>query len=175
MNIRTFLLLLLAAAPAASETCREMRTIRVEVPVAASIPAATLEGARREAAWILRSLCATVEWGPGGLLVRVLPAPLTTDSTADALGMAMPELGRGAVFLSRVSERVAASAGRVSLSSLLGCVLAHEIGHLLLGPAHAAAGVMRADFGKREFDLAGQRQLVFTAAEKNLLSFHLTP
>ena len=168
MNARTLAFLLLSASSSAAQNCTEMRTVRVEVPVAAVVSPAAVAAAQREAAWILRSLCATVEWGPAGLLVRILPSPLTADSTADAMGMAMPQLGRGAIFLSRVSELAATSAGRVSLSTLLGCVLAHEIGHLLLGPAHAKEGVMRADFGKHEMDMAGQRQLVFSASERQL-------
>jgi hypothetical protein len=92
MNARNLVIFLLSAGAAGAQTCREMRIIRV--PVAAMTPAA-VAAAQREAAWILRSLRATVVWGPERLLVRILPEPLTSDSTADAMGMAMRELARG--------------------------------------------------------------------------------
>jgi hypothetical protein len=170
MHQRFAAFLLVSAGSIAAQTCPETRTVRVEVPVAAKVDSRSVATAQREAEWILRSLCATVEWGPGGLLVRILPAPLTTDSTADAMGMAMPQLGRGAIFLSRISEQVTTAVGRVSLPTLLGCVLAHEIGHLVLGSAHTKDSVMSANFGKRELEYARQRHLVFNAAERKLFA-----
>jgi hypothetical protein len=168
---RAALLLAAWTLPAAAEICRELRPVPVYLPVAVPIDAGVLAAAREEAAWILRSLCVAIEWSaaesPGALLVRILPRPLTADPTPDALGLAMPTLGRGAVFLSRVREKVEANPGRVGLPILLGCVLAHEIGHLLLGTVgHAKEGIMSADFQKRELEKAAQRQLVFTAADR---------
>jgi hypothetical protein len=34
--------------------------------------------------------------------------------------------------------------------ALLGYAIAHELGHLLLGPGHVASGVMRAEWNKRD-------------------------
>ena len=141
------------------------------LPVAAPIHAGVLAAAREEAAWIVRSLCVAIEWSaaerPDALLVRILPGPLTADPTPNALGLAMPGLGRGVVFLSRIHQRVEDNYGRIGLPILLGCVLAHEIGHLLLRTAgHAKEGIMSADFRKRELEKAAQRQLVFTAADR---------
>jgi hypothetical protein len=44
---------------------------------------------------------------------------------------------------------------------LLGFVMAHELGHLLLGPGHAPAGVMRAAWGGKELKAMRQRWLKF--------------
>jgi hypothetical protein len=171
MILRAALLFAAWTLPAAAETCREPRPVAVYLPVAAPIDTGVLSAAREEAAWILRSLCVAIEWSaaerPDALLVRILPGPLTADPTPDALGLAMPAVGRGAVFLSRVQEKVEANPGRIGLPTLLGCVLAHEIGHLLLRTTgHSPAGIMSPDFRKPELEKAAQRHLVFTAADR---------
>ena len=163
--------LLLTALPAAAELCRELRPVAVYVPAAAPIDAGVLTAAREEAAWILRSLCVAIEWSaaerPGALLVRILRAPLTADPTPDALGLAMPAVGRGAVFLSRVQEKAETNRALIGFSTLLGCVLAHEIGHLLLRTAgHSSGGIMSPDFRKRELQKAAQRHLSFSESER---------
>jgi hypothetical protein len=67
--------------------------------------------------------------------------------------------------MNRIYERVEATG--VSISLLLGCVLAHEIGHLVLRTtSHASEGIMRPDFGKEEIAKASQRHLTFTDAER---------
>ena len=53
---------------------------------------------------------------------------------------------------------------------ILGCLIAHEIGHLLLGPgAHATSGIMQAKLQLDDLTRAIRGQLVFTRAEANLL------
>jgi len=167
-------LLFAAATLAAAADCAEIQRRSIYTPVEAPLPAATLADARNEAQWILRSLCVEIDWVDGesadALLVRILPKPVTADPTPDALGLAMPNIGRGnrgAVFLDRIQEKVAESAGRISLPTLLGCVMAHEIGHLVLRTTtHSSKGIMSADFRKAELAKASQRQLTFTAAER---------
>jgi hypothetical protein len=44
---------------------------------------------------------------------------------------------------------------------LLGFVMAHELGHLLLGPGHSAEGVMQAAWGQKQMDALRQRWLRF--------------
>jgi hypothetical protein len=44
---------------------------------------------------------------------------------------------------------------------LLGFVVAHELGHLLLGPGHARDGVMQAVWGESEVEALAQRRLRF--------------
>jgi len=55
----------------------------------------------------------------------------------------------------------AARLGVVPISEVLGLVIAHELGHLLLGSAHSISGIMRARWGLDDWALAQQRQLVF--------------
>jgi hypothetical protein len=104
-------------------------------------------------------------------MIRIVQEPATTDQPPNALGLAMPNIGqgnRGAVFLKRIQEKVRASGGQITLPTLLGCVIAHEIGHLLLRTtSHTSEGIMRADFGKPDMVAkAVQRRLIFTAADR---------
>ena len=46
---------------------------------------------------------------------------------------------------------------------LLGYVLAHELGHLLLGPGHTPDGVMQAVWGEKQIDALRQRRLRFSS------------
>jgi len=82
------------------------------------------------------------------------------------MGIAMPHIGNGdhaGVFLSRVRETAARNVGIIDVSVLLGCVMSHEIGHLLLHSAsHSSGGLMRADFRPEDLKKAEQRQLRFT-------------
>jgi hypothetical protein len=174
MILRAALLLSAAILPMTGAECSGMRRVPVYLAVNAPIDGAAVAAAREEAGWILRSLCALVEWreaeSSDTLLIRILPEPVSSGSSADALGLAMPNLGRGnrgAVFLARIRERVEASGGTVGLPILLGSVIAHEAGHLLLrSKAHSSEGVMVADYGKREMAKAAQRHLVFTAEDR---------
>lgn len=83
------------------------------------------------------------------VVVRLIDAPhdnLQLDPLAYGLTYVVPETNRG--WLATVfADRVSAAAARVGgdTGSLMGLVLAHEVGHLLLGQNyHGDAGVMRA-------------------------------
>lgn len=55
---------------------------------------------------------------------------------------------------------------KVSLPELLGHIIAHEIGHLLLGlNAHSLAGIMRARWERTELEQAGRGSLLFSAQQ----------
>jgi hypothetical protein len=60
-----------------------------------------------------------------------------------------------------------ASLRNVDPSLLLGCVIAHELGHLLLGPGHAAHGIMRAAWNNLELDEMRFGRLKFNSAESD--------
>ena len=78
----------------------------------------------------------------------------------------MPHLGsrdHAGVFLSRVRQTVAGNVGIIDIPELLGYVMAHEIGHLLLhSTLHSGEGIMRAQFRSADLKKAAQRQLKFT-------------
>jgi hypothetical protein len=54
----------------------------------------------------------------------------------------------------------------VSTELVLGCAIAHELGHLLLPVrGHSAAGLMRACWSRNEFHRAERGQLTFSPEE----------
>ncbi len=71
------------------------------------------------------------------------------------------------VFHSRVADFMK----RIDCSDafVLGDVIAHEIGHLLLGPAHASQGIMRASWDRQLMAKARWGQLDFTAEQVDQL------
>jgi hypothetical protein len=88
---------------------------------------------------------------PSEVVVRIIDAPAfnaTLDPEAYGLTYIVKSTNRG--WLATVfADRIGSAATRVGLQSgvLLGRVMAHEIGHLLLGvDYHGSDGVMRADW-----------------------------
>jgi hypothetical protein len=58
----------------------------------------------------------------------------------------------------------------VNLGTLLGHVVAHELGHLLLGRnAHSDTGIMRPHWNERDLAKAGKGELLFTRAESQTM------
>jgi hypothetical protein len=85
------------------------------------------------------------------LIVRIVRAPAGT--AIGSLGCAVIDLRTGVGTLATIyGDRVGLLAARTGVveSTLLGRVIAHEIGHLLGTSQHAAAGLMRAQWTDRE-------------------------
>jgi hypothetical protein len=92
-------------------------------------------------------------------------------SNTDALGQSI--IARGTqwtvpgrianVFYDRV-EHVASLWGLFP-GEVLGNAMAHEMGHLLLGPEHSREGIMKADWASRDLELASQGGLKFSARQ----------
>ena len=55
---------------------------------------------------------------------------------------------------------------QAGVASLIGYTIAHEIGHLLLGPGHRLRGIMRARWGQDELRALAQRSLGFDKADR---------
>jgi hypothetical protein len=65
---------------------------------------------------------------------------------------------------------VAANVGVIDISRLMGHVLGHEIGHLLLNSSvHSLDGLMRAGFRREDLEKATQRRLTFTPAQTHTI------
>ena len=64
----------------------------------------------------------------------------------------------------------------VSSTEVLGRVIVHELGHLVLGPGHSPVGVMKADWTAGDVDAAKLGSLTFTTEQGELirskLNFH---
>ena len=99
------------------------------------------------------------------ILAKVMPD--LPPSERYALGFAFPCHRLAYMFYSRI-EAMAAD-GDVTPSLVLGHVIAHEIGHLSLGPGHSPSGIMRTDWNRRDLQLASRQQLLFLPAQAKSL------
>ena len=53
---------------------------------------------------------------------------------------------------------------------MMGCAIAHEVGHLLLGPSsHSAGGIMRGEWGPKELRLTLMGGLLFTSQQAKVI------
>jgi hypothetical protein len=179
------LVLLFALRTAQCATCTAWEPLPVKLFNDAAVGDDMLHRAKEEAGWLLKSVCVEVTWVPcpvvnvsnltpckapvGAIELHILSSPAANDFSEDALGIAMPHPGYGdhaGVFLSRARQTAARNAGIIDVSDLLGCVMAHELGHVLLhSTTHSSEGLMRAVFRPADLRRAGQRQLKFTSEQ----------
>ena len=155
-----------------TETCRK---ITVQVSNLAAVPSATLARAHAETTRIFYEVGVVIEWEeyrvsrpvagcPVRLIVSILP-----HATVFASGMALGSTGsfvHSLVFWDR-NEELAQTSG--STDVILGHAMAHEICHLLMGPAHSQVGVMRPRWERGDIKMANRGHLKFTAAQAELL------
>lgn len=182
---------LIAAGVANAE---ELTTvIRVRLWNYAEVPPRTLADAKRDTSAILERARVRVEWAecrlresdgpkdtacllpvtPLDLQMRILDRRMAkrARSTRGCLGYALLT-GRfdsvAAVFFHRAVDLE--SGNVVSQSSVLGAMMAHEIGHLLLDEGHHPdAGILRASWSKEDLRAIARSQLYFTDAEGQLM------
>ncbi len=106
--------------------------------------------------------CASFEW-PTRLVLRIVPQ--SAHATSEVFGVAfLSAEGTGCysdVFYDQAMELHAA--WHFALSDILGSVMAHELGHLLLGSnSHSRAGIMRAHWQGEELNVLSRGNLWFT-------------
>jgi len=160
----------------------------------AHVSDATLREAKREASTIFREAGVDTQWvdcplilaeaknyaacqqlfGLAVLTLRIVPRSMVEqDVPTTALGFALQGFdgkpGRIAnVFFHRVEET--ANAGQAFRFHILGNVMAHEVGHLLLGTnCHSPTGIMKAKWNRQEMQPASQGLLGFTPKESTLM------
>lgn len=108
-------------------------------------------------------------------VLRIRSSAMTQEATAhdDALGSARECLPDGIGCSAEIfNERVAdwSRGGDIAAYQLLGHVIAHELGHLLLGPdSHSPTGLMRAAWDPKEIKLMARGYLPFTAKQRRRL------
>lgn len=186
--MKTRFLWLAAAICAAGAQGRE-RAVQVPLAVSvfndAEVPPAVLEAARQRASLILEDAGVALSWidcgSPGhrahaGCSAITFPTHLSVRLLARAPAASEDTFGRS--FLDDRQEGSyayvythALSASRfrklVDQGDLLGYMIAHELGHLLLGrDSHAAGGLMTAVWQSDELQAAGKGNLFFSAREK---------
>ncbi len=164
-----------ALASAQERPSTATATLTVRLTVAPTLPAAAREAVIREAAVIWGRCGVTLEWLPGfagrperdrQLRVLIIPRPgAVKENTPQDVGELLRLNDGEAVAIASIDrarhvvEKAAAPGfdppARWSdnvLGVVLGRVVAHEIGHYLLGTStHAGRGLMRARFTAQEF------------------------
>ena len=154
----------------------------------------TLRHAIGEAGRILRTAGIATEWhvhafhepavvasavrftfGPTDLAVRVMPAEMAVlmGLAPDALGFAFPSQIEGIGTLALVIfDQIENTARQPGL--LMGHVIAHEVGHLLLGPdSHSMTGIMQDPWTPTVLDQAYRGQLFFMPDQASLMRARL--
>ena len=76
---------------------------------------------------------------------------------------------RAVVFIDRVEQLARRSNARLEDGAVLGCAMAHELGHLLLGSEHPREGIMRPEWNSQDVRLAARVELRFTARQRKAL------
>ena len=108
------------------------------------------------------------EMGNGEVMVRIVEkSPFITAFGNEPLGFAIPPF-RTTIYHRAITE--VCKSVNVEQGQILGLAIAHELGHLLLGPrSHSPVGTMRATWDREDFQAAKQRRLRFTAGEARRL------
>ena len=184
LSRRIVLLLLVAAifdyCSAFSVRSETIPTVRVRVVNYTQATPATVAAAESGAGQILRDAGLNVVWSdcrvieslddptefcrqplsPAEILLRLLPENSRHGIADDAFGFAVPPVLASIYYQHAVL--LAASTG-YGLPGILACVIAHELGHLLLGPrSHSEIGIMRGHWGRNELRLIAWGGLHFT-------------
>jgi len=96
--------------------------------------------------------------------VRVISEPIQNELQDTVFGFAIvPVLAT--VYYEAV-RRAKSDGGEFDIPIILGCVIAHEIGHLLLGSnSHSGSGVMKPRWKRKQFRQAMTGILLFTAEQ----------
>ncbi len=179
----------LVAALAASDRCAaetiEPLALEVLVIDEVGVPADTLRQAQQEASRILGAVGIRLVWVSGQmpqgaryLVIRVISEPMSPMTrNASVLGTAASSKSNGATTASLFYERIVQESGRlgVDASLLLGHVMAHEMGHLLLpGGSHTPTGLMKAGWDRHQSVLASTGKLTFAPNQASLIRARLS-
>ncbi len=189
----TVLLTALCAGAACAAEGAEGGPLNVVVCDSAGVPAQTLTAAERGASSIFEKIGLKLEWldcsgthvtdqedrewdvtwhrprDPADLILEMLPPFRSRDGAHETAGIARqpgdgsPGVSAG-VFYGRAHEL--ARLGDASEAQILACLVAHELGHLLLGPgAHTASGIMQPEWSRGDWRAAAWGRLAFDRSQ----------
>jgi hypothetical protein len=174
----TLLAGLTGSADARAETTDPL-TLQVMIHDETGIPLAALHRTQAEASRIFKAAGITLTWVPPGevpansLIVKIVETPIGQKSrNPNVLGVSPGSKeapGRVAwLYYSRIHDL--ARFLHLEVSQLLGHVMAHEMGHLVLPyGAHAAAGLMKAGWDTQQAYLAATGALTFEPSQAALI------
>jgi hypothetical protein len=152
------------------------------------IPEAVMTKAKSEVSYLFKPSGIEVSWQgcnevdtPKGdqpqawFVVRIRKAPAADEARLhEMMGRAYLPAGShlslrtyyyADVFYSAVVE-LEKSKSNVDQGQVLGCVIGHELGHLMLGPRHTRESLMAASWGRDEVEAAWQRGLTFSKKDR---------
>ena len=160
-------------------------TMNVAICNLGQVPAAVLEHAEAEAAYVFQPMDVEIHWMDCGAEVGAADARLRPDFMArvqtgghitkagpvslDAMGRAfMDAAGYGFMvdtYYGAIRD-LTTSFPFAGSDQLLGYAIAHELGHLLIGAGHRPNGIMRASWSKPELEALNHRRLKFNDWER---------
>jgi hypothetical protein len=147
------------------------------------IPPETLLRAEKEAGRILEQVGVPVTWqdcptgnetcrkGPGRVFFLAMMAGPVQNKFLDTIsGYALLPTHLATVYYDYLPRIPGGKSNKNDTALVLGCVIAHELGHLLLGAhGHSIAGIMKAHWGIEQTRLALMSQLSFLPEEVRLM------
>jgi hypothetical protein len=165
-------------------------TITVRVYKYTQASPAVLAGAEREAGQIFAKAGLNVVWSDcwqglstnvsqepcdeatleaTGIRLRILPTPVENSFQDSVFGFAIaPALAT--VYYESALGFAKYDQADFEAPIVLGCAIAHEIGHLLLGPnRHAVSGIMRARWEREHIRQALMGAMLFTSEQARLM------
>lgn len=174
-----------------------LRTITVRVANNAMVPEKTLADGQKVAEQILAKAGVGISWvrcpagrireigdrcrqalGPTEFSLQMLqrrPRNLRGDTAGFAVVSPGEEKRAGYAGITYPTVEETANTFEVDVRIVLGAVVAHELGHLLLGSnAHSPGGIMRARLRWRDFLLASQGNLLFTPEQIARIRFRVS-
>jgi hypothetical protein len=101
--------------------------------------------------------------------LRILPAPVLNKFQNSLFGFAVhPVLA--SVYYEYVLRLAKTDDAEFELPIILGCAIAHEIGHLLLGPdSHSGTGIMQRNWEREQLRKAMMGTLLFTSEQSKVI------
>lgn len=163
--------------------------IRVRVNDYAQLSAATLSRAEREAARIMGKAGLRTDWlncpvkstaevaqdpcrealQPMDVVLRLIPEPPNNKYNDSVFGFAVVPI-LASVYVNYAVERAKRDNAEFEIPMVLGSVIAHEIGHLLLGlNSHSGSGIMQKRWQPSQVRQAVTGNLLFTENQGNLM------
>jgi hypothetical protein len=106
---------------------------------------------------------------PFDVAVRILPGPMPGEIHGTRFGFAVfPALA--SVYYEDLLRLAKSGGVAIEFSTILGCAIAHEVGHLMLGEnSHSTEGIMQAEWKPKQIRLALKGWLVFTSSQSKLI------
>ncbi len=144
-------------------------TISLQMTNEARVPAHVLEQSQNEVTRIFLRAGLIVRWTDTGsrFTVQIVPQVLgygRAGSTVMGVALRRGNSAKAQIFFKQVQDF--ARLHRIDTASVLACVIAHEIGHLLLpGTTHSPTGLMQAQWDRALVHNAATGSLTFTDAQ----------